>query len=283
MSSPAQTAHDLENTYKIRAENLTLAYGAHTVIDDVTIGFHERQVTVIMGRSGCGKSTLLKSLIGLLPPTSGCIFVDGRDIGALRPREFDQMRLRWGMLFQNAALLNSLTVGDNIALPLREHTNLHPNVIEIMVEMKLSMVGLAGCKELMPDELSGGMRKRAGLARAMVMDPEVLFLDEPVTGLDPVIAAGIDELVLRLKESFEVTMVVVSHDVGSAMRIADRIAMIADGGLLIEGTVEEIRSSPLDEVRRFLAGEPDQGEEEFRFSMENVRMEPGSGRRRFRR
>jgi len=184
------------------------------------------------------------------------------------------------MLFQNAALLNSLTVGDNIALPLREHTDLHPNVIDIMVEMKLSMVGLAGCKDLMPDELSGGMRKRAGLARAMVMDPEVLFLDEPVTGLDPVIAAGIDELILRLKASLDVTMVVVSHDVGSAMRIADRIIMIADGALLVEGTAEEVRTSPLDEVQRFLAGEPDHGEEEFRFSMENVRMEAGSGRRR---
>jgi len=282
MDSSGQMPVESGNAVHIRTENLTLAYGGKTVLEDVTVGFRKKEVTVIMGQSGCGKSTLLKSLAGLLRPKSGRIFIDGKDINALRPYELDQLRLRWGMLFQNAALLNSMTVGENIALPLLEHTSLHPNAIDIVVEMELSMVGLAGCKNLMPDELSGGMRKRAGLARAMAMDPELLFLDEPVTGLDPVLAAGIDELIVRLNEAFKVTMVVVSHDVKSAMRTADRIVMIGDGEVFAEGTVDEIRNSPDKDVQRFLEGKPDNEEREFLSSMENVRRQLENERKKGR-
>ncbi len=271
MGSPEQTPYEPENAAHVRAEHVTLAYGGHTVLEDVTASFHKNEVTVIMGQSGCGKSTLLKSLAGLLRPKSGRILIDGQDISTLQSRELDQMRLRWGVLFQNAALLNSLTVGENIALPLEEHTSLNPNAIDVVVEMVLTMVGLRGCKTLMPDELSGGMRKRAGLARAIVMDPELLFLDEPVTGLDPVIAAGIDELIVRLREAFDVTMIVVSHDVKSAMRIADRIVMIADGKVFADGTVDEIRNSPNEDVHRFLEGKPTDEEREFTYLMEDIR------------
>ena len=270
------------NSEHIRVENLTLAYGDRTVLDDVTVAFREREVTVIMGQSGCGKSTLLRSLAGLLRPKSGRIVIGGKDINALHPHELDLLRLRWGMLFQNAALLNSMTVGENIALPLLEHTSLHQNAIDIVVEMELSMVGLEGCKNLMPDELSGGMRKRAGLARAMAMDPELLFLDEPTTGLDPVLAAGINALIARLNEAFKVTMVVVSHDVKSAMHIADRIVMIADGKVLAEGTVDEIRNSPDKDVQRFLEGKPHNEEQEILSSMENVRHQLENERKKVR-
>jgi len=270
MANPNQTSRESANGEYIRAEHVTLAYGGRTVLEDMTVSFRKSEVTVIMGRSGCGKSTLLKALAGLLIPKSGRILIDGKDINTLPTRELDLLRLRWGMLFQNAALLNSLTVGENIALPLQEHTSLHPNAIDIVVEMELSMVGLEGCKDLMPEELSGGMRKRAGLARAMVMDPELLFLDEPVTGLDPIIGAGIDELIVRLKKAFNVTMIVVSHDVQSAMRIADRIVMIGDSNVLTHGTVDEIRNSPIDEVQRFLEGRSDQDDREFTFELDRV-------------
>jgi len=273
MDSSGQMLVESENTVHIRTENLTLAYGGRTVLEDVTVAFRKKEVTVIMGQSGCGKSTLLKSLAGLLRPKSGRIIIDGKDINTLRLHELDGLRLRWGMLFQNAALLNSMTVGENIALPLLEHTSLHPDAIDVVVEMELSMVGLAGCKNVMPEELSGGMRKRAGLARAMAMDPELLFLDEPVTGLDPVLAAGIDELIVRLNEAFKVTMVVVSHDVKSAMRIADRIVMVGDGRVFAEGTVDEIRNSRNEDVQRFLEGKPDNEERELLSSMENVRRQ----------
>jgi len=273
MDSSGQMPREPGNAAHIRTENLTLAYSGRTVLEDVTVAFRKKEVTVIMGQSGCGKSTLLKSLAGLLRPKSGRIIIGEHDINTLRPYELDQLRLRWGMLFQNAALLNSLTVGENIALPLLEHTSLHPDAIDVVVEMELSMVGLAGCKNLMPEELSGGMRKRAGLARAMAMDPELLFLDEPVTGLDPVLAAGIDELIVRLNEAFRVTMVVVSHDVKSAMRIADRIVMVGDGRVFAEGTVDEIRNSRNEDVQRFLEGKPDNEEHELLSSMENVRRQ----------
>jgi phospholipid/cholesterol/gamma-HCH transport system ATP-binding protein len=273
----------MDRAGKLDVRNVTAAYGSRTILDDISVSFRPNEVTVIMGRSGCGKSTLLKTLSGLLRPKSGEIMADGRNILAMRQSEFDDVLMRWGMLFQNAALLNSLTVGENVALPVREHTHLHDHVVDIMVEMKLSMVGLAGCKDLMPDELSGGMRKRAGLARALVLDPEVLFLDEPVTGLDPVIAAGIDALVLRLKKALRMTMVVVSHDVQSVMRIADRIVMIADGKLLAEGPAEEIRNSPVDEIHRFFAGEASDNEEQFKFSMDNLQLDHGKRRRLKRR
>lgn len=273
----------MDRAGKLDVQDVTVRYGSHTVLDDLTVSFRSNEVTVIMGGSGCGKSTLLKTISGLLTPQSGQILADGHDILKMRHAEVDRLRLRWGMLFQNAALLNSLTVGENVALPLREHTDLHSNVIDIMVEMKLSMVGLAGCKDLMPDELSGGMRKRAGLARALALDPELLFLDEPVTGLDPVITAGIDALVLRLKEALQVTMIVVSHDVQSAMRIADRIVMIADGTVLAEGPANEIRNSPVDEIRRFFAGEASDTEGKFTFSTENLNLDHGKKKRVRRR
>ncbi len=241
----------------IEVENVTLGYNDHIVLSNINLHIPAGQTTVILGRSGCGKSTLLKAMIGLLEPISGLIRVDGEDITSMSERELNRVRMKFGMLFQSAALFNSMTVGENVALPLREHTELHPEVVDIMVRLKLGMVDLAGCEEMTPAELSGGMKKRAGLARAMAMDPRIIFFDEPVTGLDPIISAGIDDLILHLKSAFTITLVIVTHELKHAFTVADRIVMISDGKILAEGTPDEVKSNSHLEVRQFLEGKPD--------------------------
>ncbi len=238
----------------IEVRNLNLGYDGHVVVTGLNISVSRGETLVILGQSGAGKTTLLRSLVGLLEPLSGEVMLDGRDITRLSENELNDVRKKFGVLFQSAALFNSMTLFENVALPIRFHTDLDEELIDIIVKLKLEMVGLGGSEKLYPDQLSGGMKKRAGLARAMALDPQILFLDEPNSGLDPVISAGIDELILSLKHALEVTMVIVSHDLQSAFRTADRITLLDQGEILASGTPDEIRNHTDQRVQRFLKG-----------------------------
>ncbi len=251
-------AHDRGDTLtpKISVKNLVAHYGDRLILDDISLDVMPGETMVIVGGSGCGKSTFLRCVIGLHSPTEGEVLIDGADITKMSVEEFNNVRKKFGVLFQSAALFNSITIADNVALPLREHTELEESVIGIMVKIKLELVGLTGAENLLPAQLSGGMKKRAGLARAMAMDPEVLFFDEPSSGLDPRVSADIDSLILKLKQAFGITMVVVTHEIKSAFAIADRITMFDEGKILFSGTPAEMRSCDNELVRQFLAGAP---------------------------
>ena len=210
-----------------------------------------------MGGSGCGKSTLLRHIIGVMKPTSGSVKLFGEEITTQSEREITRIRLRFGMLFQSGALLASLTVGENVALPLLQHTENSPDEIEEIVREKLQIVGLTGFENLKPAEISGGMKKRVGLARALALDPELLFSDEPTSGLDPIMTAVVDQLTLKLTRDGGMTAVVVTHDMTSAFRIASRMIMLGRGTIIAQGTPDEIRDSPNPEVQQFINGEPD--------------------------
>ena len=244
-----------ENIIEVR--DLVVRYGDTTVLDGVSFDVRRGETFVILGGSGCGKSTLLRNLVGLMRPDSGKIVIKGRDFTAMSDTERTEVRKRIGMCFQGAALFNSMTVGDNVALPLRNHTRLKESTIEIMTRIKLELVGLGGCDDFMPSELSGGMRKRAGLARAMAMDPEIIFYDEPSAGLDPVVAAGLDELIRKMQQTFTLTSVVVTHEMASVVLIADRICMLKGGNVVAMGTLEEIRRSDHPFVQQFLERQPE--------------------------
>ena len=207
---------------------------------------------VILGGSGSGKSTLLRTLVGLERPSAGEVLVKGTDLARATARELDAIRKRIGLSFQGGALIGSMTVGENIALPLLEHSDLAPSTIEVMVRIKLEQVGLTGFEQFSPSQLSGGMKKRAAIARALAMDPEILFFDEPSAGLDPIMAAGIDELILNLKKAYAITMIVVTHELASAFLIADRIILIDRGNILATGPAKEIQQSTHPRVRQFL-------------------------------
>ena len=241
----------------IRVQNLFASYNEVDVLRGVSLEVRANEIMVIMGQSGCGKTTFMRHLVGLQKPKAGLVEIEGQDPGRMNDEQYRRFCRSVGVLFQSGALFNSMTVSDNVAFPLREHTRLAAPVIDIIVKMKLDQVGLSGTEHQMPSELSGGMKKRAGLARALAMDPTILFLDEPTTGLDPIIAAGIDELILRLREAYGATMVVVSHDIQSGMGIADRIALFHEGKLEELGTPEQVRSSSNPFVRRFLERRPD--------------------------
>jgi phospholipid/cholesterol/gamma-HCH transport system ATP-binding protein len=213
---------------------------------------------VLLGGSGSGKSTLLRQIIGLGRPESGQVVVNGVDLTNCKPRELKKVRRSIGVAFQNGALFNSMSVEDNVALPLREHTSLAESTIRLMTWMKLSVVGLSEFGKLSPQELSGGMKKRAAVARALSLDPEVLVLDEPSAGLDPIVGAELDELILGLKRAFSVTVVVVTHEMASAFRIADRMAMLYKGSLIAVGSKDELRNNPHPRVRQFFDRVPDQ-------------------------
>ncbi|HLU49953.1 MAG TPA: ABC transporter ATP-binding protein, partial [Planctomycetota bacterium] len=206
---------------------------------------------------GSGKSTLLRTMIGALEPTGGRVLLFGEDLHQASEAEVDHLRRRFGILFQSGALFNSMTVGENVALPLEEHTDLAADIIRIMVKMKLELVGLRDFEDLMPAQISGGMKKRVGLARALALDPELLFYDEPGAGLDPIVAGVIDELITSLQKKLGVTSVVVTHEMGSAFRIADRMVLLFDGRIVAEGTAEDFRQSTDPYVRQFILGEPD--------------------------
>ena len=251
----------------IRIAELVKRYQERNVLDHVNLDVYPGETMVIMGGSGCGKSTLLRILIGAIVPDGGRVELFGANIAELDEHQLDAVRKRFGILFQSGALFNSMTVGDNVALPLREHTNLDEDTIGIMVRIKLEQVGLRQAMDLMPAEISGGMKKRAGLARAIALDPEILFYDEPSAGLDPVTSAEIDQLILNLSRKLGVTSVVVTHEMDSAFRIADRMAMLDKGVILKVATRQEFAdirdSAPSgdhthDLIRQFLRGE-DQG------------------------
>jgi len=233
---------------------LCKSYNDRQVLEDVSFKVKRGEVFVIMGGSGCGKSTLLRIMAGGVVPSQGDVIFDGKNIGALTGEEKDKIRRRFGMSFQSAALLDSLTVEENVSLPIKEHTRLDPKVIRIIALMKLKLVGLQGFESYMPSELSGGMKKRAGLARAIALDPEIVFYDEPTAGLDPVACAVIDQLILDLTRKLNITSVVVTHNMESVFRIAGRVAMLYKGKLLQVGSVDEIRDSENPVVRQFVKG-----------------------------
>jgi phospholipid/cholesterol/gamma-HCH transport system ATP-binding protein len=241
----------------IEVLDLVRRFGERVVINNISFQIHPGETLVIMGGSGCGKSTLLRHIIGSMKPTSGSVKIFGQDITKMNEREIGDVRKRFGMLFQSGALLASLTVGENVALPLLQHTGKSVEEIEDIVEQKLQMVGLSGFEDLKPAEISGGMKKRVGLARALALDPELLFSDEPTSGLDPIMTAVVDQLTLKLTHGAHMTAVVVTHDMTSAFRIASRMIMLGHGDIIAQGTPEEIRNNPSPEVQQFINGEAD--------------------------
>jgi phospholipid/cholesterol/gamma-HCH transport system ATP-binding protein len=241
----------------VEVNNLVRKFGDRTVIDNLSFTIHRGETMVIMGGSGCGKSTLLRHIIGVMKPTAGSVKIFGEEITTMNDRQVENVRRRFGMLFQSGALLASLTVGENVALPLLQHTDLSVDEIEEIATQKLQMVGLNGFNDLKPAEISGGMRKRVGLARALALDPELLFSDEPTSGLDPIMTAVVDKLTLELTKDEGMTAVVVTHDMTSAFRIATRMIMLGRGKILAQGTPDEIRTHPDPEVQQFINGEAD--------------------------
>jgi len=236
----------------VSLRNLRVSYGEREILHGISFDVVRGETLVILGGSGSGKSTLLRTLVGLEKPSAGEIWIKGRDLAKISAAEMDEIRRKIGMSFQGGALFGSMTVGENVALPLREHTTLEDSTIEIILRLKLQQVGLEGFEYYTPAQLSGGMKKRAAVARALAMDPEILFFDEPSAGLDPIIAAGIDELILELKRAFHMTIIVVTHELASAFLIADRMLLIDKGNIVALGATEEMRSSTQPRVRQFL-------------------------------
>jgi phospholipid/cholesterol/gamma-HCH transport system ATP-binding protein len=245
----------MENAIEVK--DLVTYYGEREILNNISLSIPRGKTTVILGGSGCGKSTLLKHLIRLLKPTRGSILINGKDITRMDEEELNEVRKKMGVLFQGSALLNSITVSDNVALPLREHTRLKESTIQIMVRMKLDLVGLSSFEHLYPSQLSGGMKKRAALARAMALDPEMLFFDEPSAGLDPVTAAGLDELILKLKHVFKMTIVVVTHELASVFTIADHVVMLDFGEVIFSGNLDELKASDHPRIKMFLERRPE--------------------------
>src|SRR6266446_865200 len=236
----------------ISLRNLRVSYGEREILHGISFDVMRGETLVILGGSGSGKSTLLRTLVGLEIPTSGEIWLKGKNIAAISAEEMDEIRKKIGMSFQGGALFGSMTVGENVALPLREHTKLEESTIEIILRLKLDQVRLSAFENYMPSQLSGGMKKRAAVARALAMDPEILFFDEPSAGLDPIIAAGVDQLILELKSAFHMTIIVVTHELASAFLIADRMVLIDKGNVVAIGSTEEMRASTQPRVRQFL-------------------------------
>ncbi len=245
----------------IEVKDLVRKFGSRTVLNGISFTVDKGDTMIIMGGSGCGKSTLLRHIIGSLKPTSGSIKLFGEEITTMEQQQLEKMRLRYGMNFQFGALLQSLTVGENVALPLIENSHVDPSIVDLVVKMKLELVGLTGFENLKPAEISGGMRKRVGLARAVAMDPELLFSDEPTSGLDPIMTAVIDQLTLDLTRKLDMTAVVVTHDMTSAFRIGTKMIVLGAGKragtVIAAGTPEEIQNHPDLEVQQFIKGEPD--------------------------
>lgn len=240
----------------IRLENLSLGYPGTVLVKDLNAVLPAGKISVILGGSGCGKSTLVRHILGLNKPVQGRIHLGDLDLTELSEEENREVRTRMGVLFQDGALLGSLTLGENIALPYQEHSDVPDNIIEEVVRMKLTMVGLGNFIHFYPSQLSGGMRKRAGLARAMVMDPTILLCDEPSAGLDPITAADLDQLILKVKDTFNVSIVVVTHDLDSLWSIADHVIVLHAGKCLYQGDLKGLRQSSNDYIQSFLQRTP---------------------------
>jgi len=238
----------------IKIRDLKKQFNGQPVLTGLDLDIEHGETLVVMWRSGCGKSVLLKHITGLIKPDEGTIFFEDEDITRFSRKKLFQMRMHFGMLFQSAALFDSMTVGENVGLPLRKHSGRSDREIGEIVSRKLRLVGLEGIQDKYPAELSGGMKKRVGLARAVVMDPQVVLYDEPTTGLDPIMADVINNLIKDLQRELDITSVVVTHDIGSAYKVADHLAMMYEGKIIHEGTPEEIRETGDQIVRQFVEG-----------------------------
>lgn len=241
----------------ILVNKLDKSYGDNHVLNDLSFGFDRGKVYVVMGPSGCGKSTLLRHMIGAEHPDSGDVLIDGIDIHSPSRKVRDQARRKFGVLFQSSALLNGLTVAENVALPIQRHTDLPQSTIDLMVKLKLELVGMGNALDKYPYEISGGMKKRAGLARAIALDPAIVFYDEPSAGLDPVMIGVIDKLIKDLTSKLGITSVVITHEMPSIFRIADEVLMLFQGRIVFRGTPEQLRNSNDTIVRQFLNGDPE--------------------------
>jgi phospholipid/cholesterol/gamma-HCH transport system ATP-binding protein len=241
----------------ICVRELRAGYGKREILHGVNFEVQHGETVVVLGSSGSGKSTLLRTLVGLQRPNSGEVFIKGVDMGTASTKAKTELRKKFGLSFQGGALIGSLTVGENIALPLLEHSALAASTVDVMVRIKLEQVGLSGFENFAPSELSGGMRKRAAFARAMAMDPEILFFDEPSAGLDPITAAGIDDLILSLKKAYAITMVIVTHELASAFLVADRVMLVDKGSIIANGPPQALKESKHPRVRQFLDRVPD--------------------------
>ena len=246
-----------KESYILEVRNLSRSFGSRKILSNVSFKLKHGEILIIMGGSGCGKSTLLRHIIGSLKPDEGEIFIDGVEITKLDDQEMSKVRKRFGMLFQTGALFNSLTVGDNVALPILESSDVSPSIAELVVKLKLELVGLTGFEHLKPAEISGGMKKRVGLARALALDPQLLFCDEPTAGLDPVMTAVIDTLTVDLTRKLGLSAVVVTHDMTSAFRIATQMIMLYEGRVIAHGTPDEIKNNPDPVLQQFVQGNPD--------------------------
>ena len=234
--------------------NLSKSFGDNTVLDNLNLNIESGEVTVIIGRSGCGKSVLLKHIIGLLKPDFGQVIIDNSDVARMEANELDDLRLKFGMLFQGAALFDSMTVYENIGFALLEHTDMKEDLVREKVARALKLVDLEGIEDLLPSELSGGMKKRVGLARAICNDPKIILYDEPTTGLDPIMADAINDLIIDLNHKLKMTSIVVTHDMTSAYKIATKIAMLYHGKIVEIGTSKEIKNTEDPLVRQFITG-----------------------------
>jgi phospholipid/cholesterol/gamma-HCH transport system ATP-binding protein len=246
-----------KSPYALEVRGLTRSFGSRKILSDVSFQLKHGEILIIMGGSGCGKSTLLRHIIGSLKPDAGEIYIHGTEITKLDDEEMSQVRKRFGMLFQTGALFNSLTVGENVALPILESSDVAPNIAELVVKLKLELVGLTGFEHLKPAQISGGMKKRVGMARALALDPDLLFCDEPTAGLDPVMTAVIDTLTVDLTKKLGLSAVVVTHDMTSAFRIATQMLMLFEGRVIAMGTPEEIKNNPNPILQQFINGYAD--------------------------
>jgi len=235
----------------ISVRNLVAKYDEKTVLDDINIDIYPNEITVILGTSGCGKTTLLKNILRLHEPFAGSINMFGEETTAMEETEFEKILKRIGMLFQNGALLNSISVFENISIPLEQHTKLPFSIMKRIIETKLNLVNLGNAVYDLPSELSGGMKKRAALARAIALDPEILFCDEPSAGLDPLTSSKLDKLILELKKQLKMTIVIVTHELASINRIADRIIFLDNGKMIFTGTLAEAKKTSIDSVKTF--------------------------------
>lgn len=242
----------------IEVQHLVTHYGDTLILDDVSCAVYPGEIFVIIGGSGCGKTTLLRHMCGLLRPTSGSIIYQDQDLCQLDEEALAKLQRTIGIAFQSSGLFNSMTVGDNVALPLREYGGMDETLIDPLVRMKLSFVGLGQSAHLMPSELSGGMRKRAGLARAIALDPPLVYFDEPSAGLDPIMAAGLDHLILDLRKLLGLTFVIVTHELDSIREVADRVLMLDRGRVIFSGTVDEAERSDVERVRQMFERRADE-------------------------